>query len=218
MSLKFGPKGLMVWRRPGDKPSSDPMMVRLLMHVCVTQPHWVKPEYSMGTKSSICTLCWEIMKMWKCFQDSVKYIQHPDVYSIASLSAVFQAVRSAHCCQWYSLVPPVISISTYWHRDKMADIMQMTLLNAISSMKVIIFWLKYYRSLFPRVLIIVVSDDGLVPNRWQAIIWTNDGLVQWCIYASHGLKKSWHAVLWYFVISLLSLNVFWCIMLRRSQW
>ena len=27
------------------------------------------------------------------------------------------------------------------------------------------------------------SDNGLMPNRWQAIIWTNDGLVQWGIYA-----------------------------------
>ena len=28
------------------------------------------------------------------------------------------------------------------------------------------------------------SDNGLVPNMWQAIIWTNDWPVYWCIYAS----------------------------------
>ena len=28
------------------------------------------------------------------------------------------------------------------------------------------------------------SDNGLVPNRWQAIIWTNDGIVYWHIYTS----------------------------------
>ena len=28
------------------------------------------------------------------------------------------------------------------------------------------------------------SDDGLVANRWQAITWSNDGLVYWCIYVS----------------------------------
>ena len=29
------------------------------------------------------------------------------------------------------------------------------------------------------------SDNGLVPNRWQAILWTNDGLVHcWGIYVS----------------------------------
>ena len=26
------------WRRPGDKPLSEPMMVRLTTHICVTRP------------------------------------------------------------------------------------------------------------------------------------------------------------------------------------
>ena len=43
-SLKFLPKGpinniptlvqIMAWRRPGDKPLSEPLMVILLMHIC----------------------------------------------------------------------------------------------------------------------------------------------------------------------------------------
>ena len=33
---------IMAWRRPGDKPLSEPMMVRLLTHICVTRPQWVK--------------------------------------------------------------------------------------------------------------------------------------------------------------------------------
>ena len=51
ISLKFVPKGLinnitalvqiMAWRRPGDKPLSDPVMVSLLTHICVTRPQWV---------------------------------------------------------------------------------------------------------------------------------------------------------------------------------
>ena len=32
---------IMAWRRPGDKPLSEPMMVSLLMHICVTRPQWV---------------------------------------------------------------------------------------------------------------------------------------------------------------------------------
>ena len=50
--LKFLPKvplnnipalvQIMVWRRPGDKPLSEPMMVNLPMHLCVTRPQWVK--------------------------------------------------------------------------------------------------------------------------------------------------------------------------------
>ena len=51
ISLKFLPKvrnnniptlvQIMAWRRPGDKPSSEPMMVSLLTHICVTRPHWI---------------------------------------------------------------------------------------------------------------------------------------------------------------------------------
>ena len=48
ISLKFVPKSpidnipelfqIMAWRRPGDKPSSEAMMVSLLMHICVARP------------------------------------------------------------------------------------------------------------------------------------------------------------------------------------
>ena len=31
----------MAWRRPGDKPLSEPMMICLLTHICVTRPQWV---------------------------------------------------------------------------------------------------------------------------------------------------------------------------------
>ena len=52
ISLKFVPQGpinnipalvqIMAWRRPGDKPLSGPMMVKLPTHICVTRPQWVK--------------------------------------------------------------------------------------------------------------------------------------------------------------------------------
>ena len=52
ISVKFVPKGpiynipalvqIMAWRRPGDKPLSEPMMVNLPTHICVTRPQWVK--------------------------------------------------------------------------------------------------------------------------------------------------------------------------------
>ena len=51
MSLKFVPKGpinnipalvqIMAWRRLGDKPLSEPMIVSLPTHICVTRPQWV---------------------------------------------------------------------------------------------------------------------------------------------------------------------------------
>ena len=57
ISLKFVPKGpinnipalvqIMAWRRPGDKPLSEPMMVRLPTHICVTRPQWVKAKIQL---------------------------------------------------------------------------------------------------------------------------------------------------------------------------
>ena len=51
-SLMFVPKGpinniqalvqIMAWRRPGAKPLSEPVMVSLLTHICVTRPQWFK--------------------------------------------------------------------------------------------------------------------------------------------------------------------------------
>ena len=51
ISLNFVPNGpinnipalvqIMAWRRSGDKPLSEPMMVSLPTHICVTRPQWV---------------------------------------------------------------------------------------------------------------------------------------------------------------------------------
>ena len=35
---------IMAWRRPGDKPLSGPMMVRLPTHICVTRPQWINAK------------------------------------------------------------------------------------------------------------------------------------------------------------------------------
>ena len=43
----------MAWRRPGDKPLSEPMLVRLLTHMCVTRPRCVKTYWSMGDLDTI---------------------------------------------------------------------------------------------------------------------------------------------------------------------
>ena len=45
---------IMAWRRSGDKPLSEPMMVGLLTHICVTRPQWVKKccKYQICSKSA----------------------------------------------------------------------------------------------------------------------------------------------------------------------
>ena len=77
-SLKFVPKGpihnipalvqIMVWCRPGDKPLSEPMMVSLLTHICVTRPQWVNNQQkdSVTAFSDVIVLTpWPMNKFYK---------------------------------------------------------------------------------------------------------------------------------------------------------
>ena len=71
ISLNFVPSGptdnipalvqMMAWRRPGDKPLSEPMMVILLTHICVTRPQWVN-SLGPGRFSSTCISKYVIFK------------------------------------------------------------------------------------------------------------------------------------------------------------
>ena len=66
ISLKFVPKGpinnipalvqIMAWRRPGDKPLSEPMMDNLPTHICVTWLQWV--NWTNGTDTA-----WQLWMM-----------------------------------------------------------------------------------------------------------------------------------------------------------
>ena len=83
-SLKFVPKGpihnipalvqIMAWRRPGDKPFSEPMLVSLLTHICVTPPQWVNryllwntASFHLPTINEIVAASLQWIKCWKYF-------------------------------------------------------------------------------------------------------------------------------------------------------
>ena len=77
ISLKFVPKGsvnnipalvqIMAWRRPGDKPLSEPMMVNLPTHICVTRPQWVKYTKShLGKKMLFAVNCNTRVELSNC--------------------------------------------------------------------------------------------------------------------------------------------------------
>ena len=85
-SLKFVPKGLinninnitalvqtMTWCRPGNKPLSEAMMVKLLTHICISLPHWIKPMEDMDTFNLYiqCYGCW-----WLGYTRSQSIINH----------------------------------------------------------------------------------------------------------------------------------------------
>ena len=76
LSLKFVPKGLinnipalvpiMAWRRSGDKPLSEPMMVSLSTHICVTRPQWVNQHRHIFLST--------IFRMFRWVQDKLSPI------------------------------------------------------------------------------------------------------------------------------------------------
>ena len=78
ISLKFVPKGpinnnpslvqIMAWRRLGDKPLSEPMMVSLLTYICVTRPQWV----NLGSDVYEWRIIWLFLTyMFKVFEHAV---------------------------------------------------------------------------------------------------------------------------------------------------
>ena len=63
ISLKCVPKSpinniptlvqVIIWRRSGDKPLPEPMMVTLLTRICVTRPQWVLMDQYNKTKENV---------------------------------------------------------------------------------------------------------------------------------------------------------------------
>ena len=49
---------------------------------------------------------------------------------------------------WADLIMDSINPLAHWDMNKMADILQTTLSNAFSSMKIYVFWFKFHQSLF----------------------------------------------------------------------
>ena len=102
ISLKFVPKGpiniiqtlvqIMTWRRPGDKPLSEPMMVRLLTHICVTQPQWVMST-SRGQMNRYIHIIW-------FFYHYVFNYLHLTISWIQSCSVTTRSNKSRNCIHY----------------------------------------------------------------------------------------------------------------------
>ena len=75
ISLKLVPKvqinnipalvQIMAWRRSGDKPLSEQMMVSLLTHICVTRPQWVNEHIQFN--ELLCNQCASLYN--PCFRE-----------------------------------------------------------------------------------------------------------------------------------------------------
>ena len=104
-SLKFVSKGpinnipalvqIMAWRRPGDKPLSEPVMVSLRTHICVTRPQWVtRPVITVPL------LCYEriVFKM-------------PSAFFQSDDRMCFSKLR--YICYWYKIATWNISYDSF---------------------------------------------------------------------------------------------------------
>ena len=99
ISLNFVPKGpinnisalvhIMAWRRPGDKPLSESMMLSLLTHICVTQPH----PASLTIRAVIQHSPLKSRRCLITYVHTSDYVQHTFRHSL---------VHAAHLC----LLPP----------------------------------------------------------------------------------------------------------------
>ena len=153
ISLKFVPKcpinniqalvRIMAWRRPGDKPLSESMLVSLLTHICVTQPQWVNTinasilpihsktywVYSIGGDTSftiygmLCTaqLPGPVLKAFgraqiSPFQMAVKWPMITD--RLTAGGSVSQLSQLAKLSPWLTLSTKDITTS-FWHYKKL---------------------------------------------------------------------------------------------------
>ena len=99
ISLKFVPKGtidnipalvqMMAWRRSGDKPLSEAMLVSLLTHIYITRPQWVY----IKSKLISFPLISEVTSIFSC-NNSEPYYSDVMMVAIASQITSFTIVHS----------------------------------------------------------------------------------------------------------------------------
>ena len=88
----------MAWHHPGDKPLSEPMMVRLPTHICVTRPQWVNSWWYINGSAQGYTICIAIM-----LEIIVTDLHHwaMDMYMIYH----------------FSCLRPSVCVTVWWHWD-----------------------------------------------------------------------------------------------------
>ena len=104
----------MAWRRPGDKPLFEPMLVNLVTHICVTRPQWVNSSVikwpHLSTDWCECVnkaLCIQKIFLLACATVKILHLSMQilyDVYSIISF-------RFGGMLQWWWEFP--------WHHFRL---------------------------------------------------------------------------------------------------
>ena len=121
----------MAWRRPGDKPLSGPVMVRLLTHRCVTRPQWVNdtiitaswdldlplPCYAKNQIISVCLIYINFRSAARILEISSAIMNHIIMSTRGNeksrWSWKFGGIHVYRCCQkWYCMHADTVMTKT----------------------------------------------------------------------------------------------------------
>ena len=205
----------------GAKPLSEPMMVSLLTHICVTRPQWVsiltleKNRYLaddvltrifVDEKFSILIeFCLKFVPT--CAYDNQLALVHVNGLSPNRWQVVTWTSSLIHIC--VSRAQRVNTLRPRPNGCYFAD----DIFKCFSLIENL--WFFYYN--FTEICFLgsdwqygsIGSDNGLASNTHQAIILTNDGLGYWHIYASLGLNELILTRKYYFIAFTWHLEK-WC--------
>ena len=105
-SLKFVPKGpinnipalvqIMAWCRPGDKPLSEPMLVSLPTHICVTRPQWVDFHRCYHPLKWIQHYKWVVRGV--CISIYILYFSSIDIYFLNQYLVLYDIISIHNTC------------------------------------------------------------------------------------------------------------------------
>ena len=89
----------MAWRRPGDKPLSEPMMIILLMLICITRPQWVN----------------HLVTIWYLFSSSVRSPVVRVLLDVGSIVWIWMGQDDPMISVNITYDQPINSLATYEH-------------------------------------------------------------------------------------------------------
>ena len=86
---------IMAWRRSGDKPLSEPMMISLSTHICVTRPQWVQTQAGPIDQ---CPAAIHFNMDRYCIW--MKFLEVPDEVHNEWSNGGCTVIRCHHFCHW----------------------------------------------------------------------------------------------------------------------
>ena len=168
----------MAWRRPGDKPLSEPMMIILLTHICVTRPQWVNLKLhgiSFVHDIFICCLTlknWHRARQW--YYRSRCKISKP--FNCWAIDYGWRKFREICVYPLRTVILTTWFISIYWNHFPNKSVIY-TNNKLISLLTRYLGWLCFLLiSTTPRVCIFKLEHDDVIkrnhfPRYWHKSQW-----------------------------------------------